>query len=714
MTYETQAGNRYCLGCMRQRDNRETVCPICGYQHGKAPENAMALYPGTFLGNGKYLVGKVLGQGGFGITYVGLDLTLKLRVAIKEYFPMGQVNRDAGTSSLMWSHASDGGSGGRESFLKEAQKMAKVDAISGIVPVREVFYQNNTAYIIMSFIDGITLGAKLRRDGKMTAHECMRILEPAMTALDQAHQKGLIHRDISPDNIMIDRNGKTWILDMGAAKELDNGDRTGTTMSKPVMKLGFTPPEQIIGKNIGPWTDVYAMCATIYYCLTGKLIPQSMDRLMDDKLSFPPEIPPHAVTALRHGLALKPEYRIADMDKLRTELTAALMDSTLSDDQQQQKQKILDGLGTDCHINLNLSFEEAALGCKKEVTFARIEPCKVCGGTGYTGTNHCRSCAATGFALQTAKRIIRIPAGADEQQTIRVSGSGNMGGSGKPDGDLLVKLSVNGHERFVRDGTAVSIEQEISREQAEQGTEIVIPTIDGQVRITIPKGTKSGSVFRIRGKGVPNLQDGGRGDQYVRVVVKETEKQKKQEERNPEQNNELRKDTKKGKKKLGYYLGAGAVFIIIAIMRMLLSGEQTETVSLPTPANARASSSASSSAEIAFYSKAGKLYTIFHDGDQITSVQLQIIHPNGEYDEQSVQSLKSKGESCHAKYPNIYYEVTYNSTTGKTTERYTINKLDTAQSLKDVRESGLLDFDASSYSAAREVLLNKDYYTSSS
>lgn len=328
--------NNYCLRCMRRRRRDEDVCPVCGCQAGQEKWSDFALRPGTQLHDGKYLVGETLGQGGFGITYVGLDTALGLKVAIKEYYPSGQASRSQHTSELLYTTA-ESGRAGRESFVREAQRMALADAIPGIVQVRDVFFQNSTAYIVMGFIEGETLKARLMRDGILTPENCVRTLMPVMEALKEAHGKGLIHRDISPDNIMIDNDGKIWLLDMGAAKEIEIGERkasedtggfskTGrsheeTRPTQTVIKKGFSPPEQSISNgNVGPWTDVYAMCATIYYCLTGNLVPESMARALRDTLSFPGTFPGKLTETLRDGLALHTEERIQSMDELLNRL----------------------------------------------------------------------------------------------------------------------------------------------------------------------------------------------------------------------------------------------------------------------------------------------------------------------------------------------------------------------------------------------------------
>ena len=316
---------RICFGCMRRYREGETVCPACGCRHGEEDWPAFALRPGTLLHDGKYLIGKVLGQGGFGITYVGLDTTLELKVAIKEYYPMGQANRSHNSSSVLWHSMSDGGTSGREGFLKEAKKMARTDAIPGIVQVRDVFYQNSTAYIVMSFIEGETLKEKLQREGKMTAQNCLQILKPVMIALEQAHQEGLIHRDISPDNIMIDRNGEVWVLDMGAAKDLSSGNGKASPSSQLVVKKGFSPPEQsLTNGDVGPWTDVYALCATLYYCLSGTTVPEAMERVYKDTLRFPDSFPAPVTAVLKKGLAVQPENRIRSMSELQKELETAV------------------------------------------------------------------------------------------------------------------------------------------------------------------------------------------------------------------------------------------------------------------------------------------------------------------------------------------------------------------------------------------------------
>ena len=219
--------------------------------------------------------------------------------------------------------------------------------------------------------------------------------------------------------------------------------------------------------------------------------------------------------------------------------------------------------GENLRTNVNISFEEAAFGCKKEVTVIRVEGCPDCGGSGCAeGTTPeicpdcggsgqvrvnqrtpfgmvqstttcsrcggsgkiihqpCKTCKGKGNVRRQQKIEVNIPAGIDDGQTISKTGAGNAGINGGPNGDLLVSVTVRPHQRFERDGTSVLLEQEISYAQAVLGAEIEVPTIDGKVKLTIPEGTQPGAVFRLKGKGIPYLRGSGRGDQFISVTIK--------------------------------------------------------------------------------------------------------------------------------------------------------------------------------------------------
>ena len=299
----------------------ETVCPECGRPYGSVKAESFALKPGTIL-DGKYLVGEMLGQGGFGITYIGFDLLLEQKIAIKEYFPMstGMVSRE-GRSTVVWSDAVMQKSGvekGFDSFLKEARKMAKLRSIPSVVGVNSVFIQNETAYIVMDFIEGETLLKKLQREGPMDYGTCVSLMTPIMQALSEVHKHGIIHRDISPDNIMVQSDGKLILLDLGAAKDLDIQGKDGNMQSSQmVAKQGFSPVEQY-GRDgkIGSWTDVYAMAATIYYCCTGILPPTAVDRIVDDTLTCQPLLTQAQFDVLAYCMSIRAENRPRSMTAL--------------------------------------------------------------------------------------------------------------------------------------------------------------------------------------------------------------------------------------------------------------------------------------------------------------------------------------------------------------------------------------------------------------
>ncbi len=314
-----------CLGCME--DLQGYPCPHCGYDPVKEKRPEYALPPETILA-GKYLVGRVLGQGGFGITYIGWDIALERKVAIKEYYPSGQVSRSPGARSLTWytnEPAIQAREDGMKMFLKEARKMVKADSIPGVVRVLDLFQENGTAYIVMDFVSGETLKTRLQKTGPMTWTQAALIFRPAIRAMEQVHQAGLIHRDLSPDNLMLTPEGKVKILDLGAAKDLNIN--TGAS-SMQVAKSGFSPFEQYTQRGgSGPWTDVYAMAATLYFTLTGKLPPVATDRVDEDTISWDipclDTLPGAALVAMKKAMAVSAKKRTQSMEELEKGLFEA-------------------------------------------------------------------------------------------------------------------------------------------------------------------------------------------------------------------------------------------------------------------------------------------------------------------------------------------------------------------------------------------------------
>ena len=247
-------------------------------------ENLYCLRKGTRL-IGRYTIEGVLGQGGFGITYLGMDELHKKKVAIKEFFPQGIVTRNIeyeDTVTVTLVGEKENYDKGKERFLKEAQTMAMFSKDKGIVKALDFFEINNTAYIVMEYLEGVTLKQYLRENKRIDAEDLVELLVPLIEALDEIHSQGLIHRDISPDNIMVLPDGRIKLMDFGAARDYTEfGEKSLSIVLKP----GYAPPEQYQTHGVqGPWTDIYALCATMYKCITGENPPDAIDRLVDDHL----------------------------------------------------------------------------------------------------------------------------------------------------------------------------------------------------------------------------------------------------------------------------------------------------------------------------------------------------------------------------------------------------------------------------------------------
>ncbi|MCD7847429.1 MAG: serine/threonine protein kinase [Oscillospiraceae bacterium] len=312
---------KYCKYCMSPL-GADGSCP-CGLNEENYVPAFHQLQPGTVL-QGRYLVGKVLGEGGFGITYVGRELKLGLKIAIKEYYPSGSATRTSSQSSEV--HSAYGNDDtfakGKEKFLNEAKTMALLDRQPHIVAVKDYFEENNTAYIVMEYVEGTTLKELTKeKGGKIPASELLELIKPMFSALGRMHSLGLIHRDISPDNLMIE-NGSIKLLDFGCAKDLSSGEVTQAI----VLKHGYAPLEQYQRKGQGPWTDVYALAAAIYYCLTGVVPPRATDRITDDEIVPPNKygagLSPSQEKAVLKALAVRQEDRFQSAEDFEKALYA--------------------------------------------------------------------------------------------------------------------------------------------------------------------------------------------------------------------------------------------------------------------------------------------------------------------------------------------------------------------------------------------------------
>lgn len=315
---------RYCYGCMEQTASDMDQCPKCGFLLSEYLTEPHQLMPGTVLRE-RYAVGRVLGEGGFGITYVGRDQVLDLKVAIKEFYMSGYVNRNNTCSTIVQANTGTHGetfAKNRERFLTEARVLAKFAGEEGIVGIRDFFQENNTAYIVMDFLSGETLRSYIDRSGKVSGDRMVQILNPVLRSLGHVHDHDVIHRDISPDNIMLTDDGKVKLLDFGAARQVSKNDIKSLSI---ILKPGYAPEEQYRSKGKqGPWTDIYALCATMYRCITGITPDDAMERMFDDKLVHPAQLDCDCSLALGNVIVKGLAVRMNDRYRSIAELTADL------------------------------------------------------------------------------------------------------------------------------------------------------------------------------------------------------------------------------------------------------------------------------------------------------------------------------------------------------------------------------------------------------
>ena len=320
-----------CMYCMNEMDRTAAVCPHCGKsrEYVTPPHRLM---PGTVLA-GRYIVGVAKGEGGFGITYTGKDTRLERLVAIKEYFPSGLVNRNGTASPIVTQTTEESGveafERGRERFLNEARTLAMFSGEMGIVNILDFFEENNTAYIVMEYLDGVSLNDYLKTNGIMSPEDALTILMPIMLSLKKIHKQGLIHRDISPSNIMVLKN-TVKLIDFGAARHATG---TGNKSISLMLKPGYAPEEQYRSKGVqGPWTDVYALCATIYKCITGVTPDEANDRLHNDELRKPSElganVSPAFEAALLKGMSILQQDRYQSIDELLADINSTAISDT--------------------------------------------------------------------------------------------------------------------------------------------------------------------------------------------------------------------------------------------------------------------------------------------------------------------------------------------------------------------------------------------------
>lgn len=300
---------------------------------------------------GVYVIESVLGEGGFGVTYLASKKDTGQTVALKEYYPLAYGLRRTGSCEIEPVSGKEAEyDRGRERFVREASVLREFCYLEGIVKVWDCFEANGTAYIIMDYIDGITLKEYVSCHGGMGYDEWMDMLSPILKSLITLHKHGVIHRDISPDNLMIGMDNQLYLIDFGAAKEIEYGKTTTV-----LLKVGYAPPEQYLHDGeMGAWTDVYAICATIYTALCGKAPVDAVARLQGKAL-IPLEdqgvmLEVWQWNAIQKGMRIRAAERFQNVEELYEALTVApkdeelptIMDVTTDDKMQEQMHRVSD------------------------------------------------------------------------------------------------------------------------------------------------------------------------------------------------------------------------------------------------------------------------------------------------------------------------------------------------------------------------------------
>lgn len=312
--------DKLCPGCMQHLKDSNTTCPHCGY-----PEKHLTVkdsLPVFSILAGKYLLGAPLGKGGFGITYIAMHLPDEKIVAIKEFFPANLAVRDTDNETVV--PADDTKAvyyrTGMKSFSEEGRILYLLSDIEHIVHVTEQIQANNTTYLVMEYVPGISLKKYMKQQQKLfSEQETLTLMQPILIALQAMHQKGILHRDISPENLMLSPDNTLTLIDFGAARTFSRSDDDNLTV---ILKRGYAPEEQYHSNSRqGPWTDLYAVCAVMYQMLTGILPQEASARAEEDHLTPISRIEglslsPSTCAALEKGLQMDPMERYPDIGAL--------------------------------------------------------------------------------------------------------------------------------------------------------------------------------------------------------------------------------------------------------------------------------------------------------------------------------------------------------------------------------------------------------------
>ena len=306
----------FCPICQAPLTLDQDPCPSCGAALGlgaSAPARNLAV--GSTLHQGKFTVGRVLGEGGFGITYKGAHRDLRRPVAVKELFPLDLGATRLGTRVSVPAPQADAFRYAREQALQEARIIAGFRS-RNIVDVYDMFLENGTAYIVMEYLEGETLEARLERAGSLPPDEVQGLAEALCEALAEVHDGNWLHRDIKPSNIVLAADQRVVLIDFGSAREFH---LHRTQRHTRILTAQYAAPEQYSEEaRFGPYTDAFSLGATLYHALTGAPPPSAMDRFQSGRaLDFPSGVPSRLAAALQQALALRVDDRPSLMTALR-------------------------------------------------------------------------------------------------------------------------------------------------------------------------------------------------------------------------------------------------------------------------------------------------------------------------------------------------------------------------------------------------------------
>lgn len=311
---------KLCYHCMTQiKEEKLNKCPNCGKSLTPEPVSDRYLKPGTELQN-KFIVGYPIGAGGFGNTYIGWNKLLLRRVAIKEFYPEQYITRakDRVTVSVATETLQPRFRKGLQQFIEEARSVAALQDIKGVVEISNFFEENGTGYIIMEYLEGMDVKTILKKSGNKKDYEwCRRVILTLLHTLREIHKRGVLHRDIAPDNIFVTREGIIKLIDFGAAR---HSTALANMKSEVILKVGYAPIEQYSREAPqGPYTDLYAVAALFYRMLTGQKPIPADERMNEDTLIVPSEmgveLPEQAEMAIMVCLNIQPQYRLQSADE---------------------------------------------------------------------------------------------------------------------------------------------------------------------------------------------------------------------------------------------------------------------------------------------------------------------------------------------------------------------------------------------------------------